>query len=137
MTSTRNLRLCQSPIESGVIIGWDVSSRDAGPSPFADPSESPIKIVGTNPYTWRTGGDAQPVSGTANLGILNLQANFTCDGRPNPGSANGVGPMGSFPLNELSMGLEVTGLGAPVSPDEAFGIAAKDFTAQVWHHPTF
>ena len=44
---------------------------------------------------------------------------------------NGVGPMGSFPLNELALGLEVTGLGAPASPDVAFGMAPGPFTAQV------
>ena len=79
--------------------------------------------------TWRTGGDAQPVSGTANLGILNLRAEFPNGQRP--GSGNGVGPMGSFPLNELAMGLEVTGLGAPTSPDVAFSMPPGAFTAQV------
>lgn len=43
--ATQNLRLCQSPIESGVIIGWDVNSKDAGPSFFADPTKPLIKTV--------------------------------------------------------------------------------------------
>ena len=72
--ATKHLNLCQSPTESGVIIGWgsisrvlrslsfkavssnlcgglvtDVNSKDAGPSPFADPTAPPIKSVGTNP----------------------------------------------------------------------------------------
>ena len=129
MTESKHLKLCQSPTESGVIIAWDVNSVDAGPSPFAG-SGPPIKTIGTNPYTWQSGGDSQPVSGIANLGILSLRAGFGPEGQV-PGSGNGVGPMGSFPLNALPMGLEVTGLGKPASPEEAFGMAPGGFTVQV------
>ena len=100
----RHLKLCQSPIETGVVIGWDTVSKDVPPASeradagmrakraqasWAQGRENHTgldsKILGTNPYTWRTGEDVVPVSGKSNLGLLHLKVGFPKGRNPNAG----------------------------------------------------
>ena len=41
------------------------------------------------------------------------------------------GPIGSFPLNDLPMGLVCTSLGTPTTPEATFSFPAGGLTAQV------
>ena len=71
--------------------------------------------------TWRSGGDREPVSGTANLGLCNLKLAFP-DGKD-------VDP--NHQMLGIPLGVVAEGLGDPISPDEAFGTPPGWFTAQV------
>lgn len=135
----RHLKLCQSPTDIGVVIGWDTFSKEV-PAAAERPDASmrakraeaswsqgrehhiglDAKILGTNPYTYQTGGDAEPVSGQANLGLLHLKAGFP----------NGRNPAAGADMT-VPMGVVVESLGAPTSPEVTFKTPPGFFTAQV------
>ena len=101
------LKMCQSPFESGVVIGWDTASVKAKP-----PSDG-IKIIGTNPYTWRSGGDTNPISGSYNTGILNLKIKFNGPGgKPIENAEN--------PMLGLAFGAVAEGIGKRFDPNILF-----------------
>ena len=72
-----------------------------------------IKIIGTNPYTWRSGGDTNPISGSYNTGILNLKIKFNGPGgKPIENAEN--------PMLGLAFGAVAEGIGKRFDPNILF-----------------
>ena len=136
-----NLKLCQGPTESGVVIGWDTMTRTAAINSDNDKLRADRrtmkwnqgrhyhqglneqKSLGTNPYTWKTGGDIKPISGKYNKGMINISIKFPY-GRNMEAAKD--------PFSGLAEGMKIVGLKALKSPREMFKAPNDEwFTTQI------